>query len=44
MAVIILSKVLSADDHNYIYILKFCKRMAIIILSNVLSVDDYNYI
>ena len=42
-AVIILSKVLSVDEDNYIYILKGCKCMTEIIFSKVLSADGNNY-
>ena len=42
MTIIILSKMLSADDHNY-QSFKSCKRTTIIIFNKVLSVDDDNY-
>ena len=38
---IILGKVLSADDHDD-FLVKCCQRTTIMILSKVLSADDHN--
>ena len=42
MTILILSKMLSADDDNY-EIFEGCKRMTIIIFNKVLSADNDNY-